>query len=132
MNVPTESWGPHQRNEFSPVFTSSKQRRKRKFNVVFVQVVKKRALHVQNVLFFIYLLGSFCLTFSFPSPSSCSESERFGKNPCHLFTRYICHSGFDPLMNYFVSLETNIWVETKKSPLLKKKYILKKNNNKQS
>ena len=32
------------------------QRRNRKFNVVVVQVVKKGALHVQNVLFFICLL----------------------------------------------------------------------------
>ena len=29
-------------------------------------------------------------------------------------------------MNYFVSLETGIWVERKKSPLFKKKYISKK------
>ena len=40
--------------EFAPVFTSAKQRRKREFNVVFVQVVKKSVLHGQNVLFFIY------------------------------------------------------------------------------
>ena len=38
------------------MFTSSKQRHKRKFNVVVVQVVTKIALHVQNVLFFICLL----------------------------------------------------------------------------
>ena len=43
--------------EFAPVFTSSKQRRKRKFNVAFVQVVKKSLLHVQNVLFFDYRAG---------------------------------------------------------------------------
>ena len=33
-----------------------------------VQVVRKSALHVQNLLFFIYLLGSFRLTFSLASP----------------------------------------------------------------
>ena len=38
---------------------SSKQRGKRKFNVVFVHIVKKSALHVQSLLFFIYLLGLF-------------------------------------------------------------------------
>ena len=101
--------------EFAPVFTPYKQRRKRKFNVVFVQVVKKSVLHVQNVLFFIYLSGWFRLTFSFPSLSSCSESKRFGKNACHLLTRYICHSSFGSSVNYFVSLETNIWVERKKT-----------------
>ena len=35
--------------EFVPVFKSSKQCRKRKFNVLFVQVVKKSSLHVQNL-----------------------------------------------------------------------------------
>ena len=49
------------------VSTSSKQRRKRKFNVGFVQVLKKNALHVQNMLFSNYLLGSFRLTFPLPS-----------------------------------------------------------------
>ena len=49
-----ESWRPHLRFglleeiEFVPVFTSPKQRRKRTFNVVLVQVVKKTALHVQS------------------------------------------------------------------------------------
>ena len=43
------------------------------------------------------------------------ESEYiFSKNAFHLFTRYICHSRFGPLMNYFVYLETDIWVERKK------------------
>ena len=37
--------------ELVPVFTSSKQRRERKFNVAFVQILKKSALHVQNLLF---------------------------------------------------------------------------------
>ena len=55
------------------------------------------------------------------------ESDHvFGKNACRLFTRYICHSTFGPLVSYFVSLETGIWVERKKSPLFKKKYISKK------
>ena len=107
--------------EFVPVFTSSKQRRKRKFNVVFVSVVKKSVLLVPNVLFFIYLSGWFRLTFSFPSLSSCSESERFGKNACHLLTRYIRHSRFGPSVNYFVSLETNIYVERKKRSLVLEK-----------
>ena len=44
--------------ELVPLFTSSKQRRKRKFfTVVFVQVVKKSALDVQNLLFFLLLIG---------------------------------------------------------------------------
>ena len=55
-------------NEFFPVFTSSKQRRKKKFTIVFLQVVKKSALDVQNFFFFICLLGS--LPSPSPSPSS--------------------------------------------------------------
>ena len=43
---------------FVPVLSSSKHRCKRNFTVVFVQVVKKSALDVQNLFFFIYLLGS--------------------------------------------------------------------------
>ena len=68
------SWGPHPSSEseeeieFAPVFTSSKQRRKRKFTVVFAQVVKKSALDLQNLLFFIYLLGP--LPSLSPSPLS--------------------------------------------------------------
>ena len=61
-------FGLREGTEFAPVFTSSKQRRKRKFTVVYVQVVKKSALDVQNLLFFIYLLGS--LSLPSPSPSS--------------------------------------------------------------
>ena len=57
-------FGLREEIKFVPVFTSSKQRRQRKFNVVFVQVVKKSTLHV------IYLLGSVRLTLSLPSPSS--------------------------------------------------------------
>ena len=93
-------YGLREEIEFVPVFTSSKQRGKRKFNVVFAQVVKKSTLHV------IYLLGSFRLTLSLPSPYASSsplsllpgfidvrkESEHvFRKNACHLFTRYICY-----------------------------------------
>ena len=45
--------------ESVPVFTSSKQRRKRKFFTVqlFVQVVKKSTLDVQNLLSFLLLIG---------------------------------------------------------------------------
>ena len=46
-----------QQIEFVPVFTLFKQRRKRKFTVVFVQVVKKSALDVQNLLFFHLRIG---------------------------------------------------------------------------
>ena len=43
------------------------------------------------------------------------ESEHvFGKNACHLFTRYICYSRFGP---FFVSLETEISVLWKKKTL---------------
>ena len=145
MNFPTESWGPHPCSDSEKklnlslcVYVQAKQNRKKKFSVVFIQVVKKSALHVRNLLFFIYLLSSFPLTFSLPllsplppllpSPvrlcsqdlSTCvngKESEQvFGKNACHLFTRsiYICHSRFGPLVNFFVYLETGIWVERKK------------------
>ena len=38
------------------VYVLAKQRRKRKFSVVFIQVVKKSALRVQNFLLFFYLL----------------------------------------------------------------------------
>ena len=66
-------FGLREGTEFAPVFTSSKQRRKRKFTVVYVQVVKKSALDVQNLLFFIYLLGSLSL----PSPSPSSSPPGF-------------------------------------------------------
>ena len=59
-------FGLREGTEFVPVFTSSKRRRKRKFTVLFVRVVKKSALDVQNLLLFIYLLGSL----PSPSPSS--------------------------------------------------------------
>ena len=65
-------FGLREQIEFVPVFTSSKQCRKRKFNVMFAQVEKESALHVQNLLFFNYLLGSFRLTFPLPSPSPLS------------------------------------------------------------
>ena len=51
-------FGLREEIEFVPVLTSSKQSRKRKFNVVFAQVEKKSPLLV------IYLLGSFRLTLS--------------------------------------------------------------------
>ena len=49
-------------NEFFPVFTSSKQRRKKKFTIVFLQVVKKSALDVQNFFFFHLLIGLIAVT----------------------------------------------------------------------
>ena len=55
-----EFWGPHpnldseKKMNLPPVFTSFKQRRKRKFKMVFVQVVKKRALDVQNLFLFFF------------------------------------------------------------------------------
>ena len=62
MNFPTESWGPHPCSDSEKklnlslcVYVLAKQNRKRKFSVVFIQVVKKSALHVRNLLFF-YLL----------------------------------------------------------------------------
>ena len=64
--VTAPKFGLREETEFVPVFTSSKRRRKRKFTVLFVQVVKKSALDVQNLLLFIYLLGSL----PSPSPSS--------------------------------------------------------------
>ena len=57
------------------------------------------------------------------------ESEHdLCKNAYHLFTRYISYSRFGPsLMNYFFSLETDIWVEReKKSVVLEKINISKK------
>ena len=45
--------------EFVPVFTSSKQRRKRKFTVVLVQVVEKSAQDVQN-LWFLFTYWAHC------------------------------------------------------------------------
>ena len=56
-------WGPHPSSdseeeiEFAPVFTSSKQRRKREFTLVFAQVVKKSALDLQNFVVFHLLIG---------------------------------------------------------------------------
>ena len=82
--LPTEFWGPHPRFglreeiQLFPVFTFFKQRRKRTFNLVFVRVVRKekRAARakLKNLLFFIYLLGLFRLTFSLPSPSPSPSS----------------------------------------------------------
>ena len=84
--------------EFVPVFTSFKQRRKRKFTVVFVQVVKKSALDVQNLLFFSFTYWAHCrrrhcrpLRYS-QDLSMCVngwESEHgFSKNACHHFNSH--------------------------------------------
>ena len=62
-------FGLREEIEFVPVFTPYKQRRKRTFTVVFLQVVKKSALDVQN-LFFIYFLGLLPSPSPSPSPSS--------------------------------------------------------------
>ena len=51
-------FGLSEETEFVPVFMSSKQRRKRKFfTMVLLQVAKKRALDVQNLLFLHLLIG---------------------------------------------------------------------------
>ena len=69
------------------------------FTVVFVQVVKKSALDVQNLLFFSFTNWAHCcrrhrrLLGCSQDLSMCVngyESEHgFTKNACHLFTRYI-------------------------------------------
>ena len=114
-------FGLREETEFAPVFTSSKHRYKRNFTVVFVQVAKKSTLDVQNLLFFIYLSGSL------PSPSLsplsllpgfidvrkrlCSSEHILVKTPAIFsLVRYICYLRFGPLMNCFVSPETEIWV----------------------
>ena len=114
-------FGLREEIEFAPVFTSSKHRYKRNFTVVFVQVVKKSTLDVQNLLFFIYLLDSL------PSPSSspssllpgfidvrkrlCSSEHILVKTPAIFsLVRNICYLRFGPLINCFVSRETKIWV----------------------
>ena len=129
MNFPTEFWGPHPSSDSEKklnlslcVYVLAKQLRKRKFSVLFIQVVKKSALHVQNLLFFIYLFGSFPLTFSLsllstptPTPPStppptplpspvrrCSQDLSMcvnGYKSDQIFTRYICHPRFGPLVN---------------------------------
>ena len=119
--------------EFVPVFTSSKQRRKSKFYVVFVQVVKKSAVHVQNWARFLWRSHYRRLCRCSKDLSMCvngwTSEHVFSKNACHLFNRSICHSRFSPLMkNNFVSLETDNRVERKKSPLFKKKYTFQRNN----
>ena len=62
----TGSWGPHPGSDsekilnwFLYVFTSSRQRRKRKFNVVFVQVFKKSALDACAKFVVFHLLTGF-------------------------------------------------------------------------
>ena len=101
---------------------------------MFVQVVKKSAQHVHNLLFFIHVLGSFRLTFLLSSPSPSPSSllpgfidvrkrlgirTRFSQNACHVFARYIGFSRFGPLMNYFVC--PNIRVERKKTSVVLEK-----------
>ena len=129
---PHPSWDSEKKLNLS-VFTSSKQRRKSKFYVVFVQVVKKSAMHVQNWARFLWRSHYRRLCRCSKDLSMCVngwKSEHvFSKNACHLFTRSICHSRFSSLMkNNFVSLETDNWVERKKSPLFKKKCTFQRNN----
>ena len=51
-------FGLREEIEFVPMYLRlGKQHRKRKFSVLFIQVVKKSALHVQNLLFFYLLIG---------------------------------------------------------------------------
>ena len=111
---------------------------------------EKRAARAKLFLF-IHLLASFPLMFSLlllllllsplpqplPSPvrlcsqdlSMCVNGQKseyiFGKNTCQLFTRYIFHSRFGPLVNYFVSLHWKpaFGQRGKRSPLCKKIYI---------
>ena len=80
------------------MFTFSKQRHKRKFTVVFVQVVKKSALDVQNLLFFSFTYWPHCrrchhcLRRCSQDLSMCVngwESEHgFSKNACHHFNSH--------------------------------------------
>ena len=81
--------------ELVPVFMFSKQRHRRKFTVVFVLVVKKSALDVQNLLFFSFTYWAHCSR-RHCRPRRCSqdlsmcvngwESEHgFSKNACHHF-----------------------------------------------
>ena len=51
----------------------------------------------------------------------------FSKSARHLFTSYVCYPKFGPLMNCFVSLETDIRVERKKVRCFRKK-IFQRNN----
>ena len=47
----------------------------------------------------------------------------FSKSACHLFTSYVCYPKFGPLMNCFVSLETDIRVERKKVRCFRKNFF---------
>ena len=84
--------------ELAPVFTFSRQRHRRKFTVVFVLVVKKSALDVQNLLFFSFTYWAHCRR-RHCRPRRCSqdlsmcvngwESEHgFSKNACHHFNSH--------------------------------------------
>ena len=106
---------------FVPVFMSSKHRCKRNFTVVFVKVVKKSPLDMQNLFFFIYLLGlllspSMSPSSLLPDLSMCVngyESEHILVKTPAIFSlvRHVCYSRFSPLMNCFVS---EMWVERQK------------------
>ena len=130
-----ESWG----RICSCVYTSSKHHCKRNFTVVFIQVVQKSALDMQNLLFFIYLLVLLPLLSPSPSvwlPGFINVCKRlwirthFSKNATIFsLVRYICYSRFGPLINCFVSPETEIWAERQKKVLCfrKKKYFKETN-----
>ena len=129
-------FGLREEIEFVPVFTSSNHRCKRNFTVVLVQVVKTSTLDVQNLLFFFYLLGS--LPSPSPSPSllpgfidwqTVMNPNTFFKNACHLFTSQIIiyvFLRFGPLINCFVSPETEIWVNRQKEVRCFRKKIISK------
>ena len=97
MNFPRSlgdppKFGLREEIELVPVFTFSKHRCKRNATVVFVQVLKKSALEVQNLLFFIYSLGWLPASPSSLLPRFIDVRKRlwilthFSKNACHLFT----------------------------------------------
>ena len=124
-------FGLREEIEFVPLFKSSKQRRKRKFNVVFVQVVKKSTLHV------IYLLGLFRLTFSLPSLSPSPSSLLPGfldvrKESEHVLRKTKRLPSFPQIymllkirsINELLRFSgTDIWVENKKKVHCLRKYI---------
>ena len=133
-------FGLREEIEFAPEFTSSKHRCKRNFTVVFVQVVKKSVLDVQ-FFFFSFTNWAHCrrrhrrLRRCSQGLSMCVngyESEHILVKMPAIFSlvRYICYSRFSPLMDYFVSPETEIWVERpkKNSVDLEKKNYFKETN----
>ena len=92
-------------------------------------------LDMQNLFFFIYLLGlllspSMSPSSLLPDLSMCVngyESEHILVKTPAIFSlvRHVCYSRFSPLMNCFVSLETEMWVERQKKVLCfrKKNYF---------